>query len=192
MCACVRVYLCTSLWILRARTRGHELSQHPGEEQAEEARPERGAREEREGEEDSRGSRLTAEPKPRREQETGHREDGASRLTGEGHKGRVNREEEGEDDRGARLDDVTEEEGDGDHGRAEQGGDEACEKVGTAKNIKEDGGEVGIRDVGTERGMLAFDNVEGIQREARFGIGERQFAETDEAQSEGKEEGEDV
>ena len=188
---CVRVYLCTCVRVYFS-TCVCELREHPGEEDAEESRPEHGTGEERDGEEEARGPRLTANPKSRREQGRGHREDGTPRLPREGDEGRVYGEEKSEEKRGPRLDLFAKEKRDEDEGCPCQRGPETGEEVETAKNEKQNRGEIGVRDVGTERGASPFDDAQGVQREPRLGIGQWEFAEAHEAQSEGEEEGEQI
>ena len=192
VCTCVRVYLCTCIRFFGFRAGGHELREHPGEEQAEQSRPEGGAGEKRQREEDSGETRLAAKPKSCREQGGGHREDGSPRLPRERNEGRVNGEEEGEDQRGARPDLLTKNEWNKHERAARQRGPEARQEVETAKDEKQNGGEVGVRDVGTERGAVSLRDLQGIQREPRLGIRQREFAEAHKAQSEGEQEGEQI
>ena len=103
LCTCVRVYLFTCFRFFSFRPGRRELHEHPGEEQTEESSPERGTGEKCEGEENARKTRLTAKPKSRREQGEGHREDGTARLPRERDEGRVNCEEEGEQERGGAV-----------------------------------------------------------------------------------------
>ena len=131
-------------------------------------------------------------PHPPCEEQERHREHCPVCLPRKRDETGIEGEEEGEDQRRARMNLLTEKVGSKDQGAPCQRREETREEVRAFHDGEQNSGEKNVCGLRRKQGRFAAREGEGLQGECRFRVGERRRAQRDESQGEGDEKSQPV